>query len=255
MQYSFIQPYKQSESIINLFRQLIITFFDCSPVEIRDYIVGLYTLEGLSSYYKILEEKKYVIKRPYIYIILQDIPRITDEIFNPTFQTVRRSSLLIRMDPKQIQLDSNIFPTLLTTNETKISRIEQYMNVTILVTIVCESYEMTYDMMRYCQMILTDKSVTFRNLIYMHMLSVDDVSKKYPSYVLKTLEEKCIYSYSLVSDKRVFAIPSFTWVHAKATDYTINNENVPFDGATPTYSLSVSLNITYSEPVSYVLVY
>jgi hypothetical protein len=254
--YSIVQPTNQSESFMSLVRDSVVQFFNNSPVPIQAYMFGNYTLEGLSNYYKELESKNYTIGVPHIFCTLNESPTLSEDINNVNLHTVRLlPSLLVKTDLGYFLNSTPYNPMIIATSNVKISRIDQYVRTSISINVMCDSYEMAYDIIRYCQsMLQTDKTVTFRNLVYLACFAVEDITT-YPQAVIDDIYSISVYTISEVSKRQLFSVPFLTWVHVKVTDYALNIENIPYDSSRPVYQITTNWQLFYPEPAAYIIVY
>lgn len=251
-----LQPYNQSETFITLIRNATTKFFSSTPVKITNYFINLVTLEGLSTYYKNLESENNIIEKPYLITSLNDTPRILDEIANVNLNTLRIfPSISLRTNKVYYKQDEKFATRMLTTENMFLSRIDQYMTANINHKIMCESYEMAYDLMRYSQsFFLQDKIITFRNIITAFMLKIDDITQL-PEDIIQQITDNCLYVITSADNKTVLCLPANAWLQVKVTDHTIETEGIPYEGSRINYTLSLTWQINYSEPASYVLVY
>ncbi len=254
--YKVLQPFNQSESLINLIRSATIKFFSSTPTKIKNYFINLVTLEGLSKYYSELNNNDNIIERPYLVTTFSDTPRAMDEISNVNLHTIRlMPALSMRMSKRYYFQDPHFATRMVQTPNTLLSRIDQYMTLNINHKIVCESYEMAYDIMRYSQsFFLQDKFVTFRNLVTLFMINIDDISQV-PMNNLQEIKDNCLYVISDAKNRSILCLPSGAWLQVKVSDHTIETEGIPYEGTRITYSLSLNWQINYAEPAAYLLVF
>lgn len=252
--YQIIQPYNQSETFLSLIRDATVKFFTSTPTKVQSFFINLITIEGLSKYYNELKEKGELLPRPYLVTSIDDTPRILDEVSNVNLQTIRLlPSISLRLNKRYFYQDPKFATRMFFNGKVQLARIDQYMTANITHKIICDSYEMAYDIMRYSQsFFLQDKYVTFRNLTSLFMLNIENTEDI--SYdVLDEISKYSLYVISDAKNRHVYCLPSNAWLQVKVTDHTIETEGIPYEGSKVSYSISIRWSINYSEPAAYIL--
>jgi len=252
---SLIVPYAKYESFLELLRQSTLRFFSGCEIIITQFVYNLYTLYGVGSIYNdsidLFKEK---LVKPYCVVSLTESPKVSEERHNATLHNARTMiASSLRSSPAYLKHPRVFFPILVGTDDRSsyISRIDQYMECSIEITIYCDSYEMAYTFKRFVEAFLVpNKRVAFRNLLVPYQISIEQAAML-PDELFTRIKEVSIKRVVLQTGRIVYTIPISTWLHVTMTDSRIDFEGVPYEGAAPVYKYTTAWGLFFHEPVMY----